>query len=57
MKSFYDIELGMLVNTNKGEARIIGVSENFRGEVELDVQVIEGKEEFFIMQSEITYID
>ena len=57
MKSFYDIELGMLVNTNKGEARIIGFSENFNGQVELDVQVIEGKEEFFIMQSEITYID
>ena len=57
MKLFYNIELGMLVNTNKGEARIIGVSENFSGEIELNVQFIEGREEFFVMQSEVTYID
>ncbi len=57
MKHFHDIRLGMLVNTHKGVGRIIGFSVNFSDEVELDVQIIEGKEEFFIMQSEITYVD
>ena len=56
MKTFSDIKLGMLVETHKGIGRIIGISENSRHEIELDVRIIEGGEEFFIMQSEVTYI-
>tara|TARA_R100000541_G_scaffold55468_1_gene64372 strand:+ start:65 stop:238 length:174 start_codon:yes stop_codon:yes gene_type:complete len=57
MKTFSDIKLGMLVETHKGIGRIVGISENFSCEIELEVQILEGKEEFFIMQSEVTYID
>ena len=57
MKTFGDIKLGMLVETNKGIGRILGISENFSCEIELEVQILEGREEFFIMQSEVTYLD
>tara|TARA_R100000544_G_C2214271_1_gene53686 strand:- start:535 stop:780 length:246 start_codon:yes stop_codon:yes gene_type:complete len=57
MKSFNRIELGMLVNVKEGVARIVGVSENFRGEVELMVQMLNNKVEYTRMQSEVTYVD
>jgi len=57
MKSFNKIGLGTLVNVKEGEARIVGVSENFRGEIELMVRVLESGIEYFIMQSDVTYID
>lgn len=55
MRKFSDIKLGMLVETHKGIGRIVGISENFSCEIELEVRIIEGGEEFFIMQSEVTY--
>ena len=57
MKSFNRIELGMLVNVREGEARIVGVSENFRGEIELMVQMLNNGVEYTRMQSDVTYID
>ena len=57
MKSFSRIELGMLVNVKEGEARIVGVSENFRGEIELMVQMLNNGVEYTRVQSEVTYID
>ena len=57
MKSFSRIELGMLVNVKEGEARIVGVSENFRGEIELMVQMLNNGVEYTRMQSDVTYID
>ena len=57
MKSLKNIKLGMLVETDKGVARVLGVSENFSLEIELQVQILEGREEFFVMQSEVIYID
>ena len=57
MKSLKNIKLGMLVETNKGAARVVGVSENFSCEIELQVQILEGREEFFVMQSAVVYID
>jgi len=57
MRKFSNIKLGMLVETHKGIGRIVGISENSRNEIELHVRIIEGGEEFFIMQSEVTYID
>ena len=57
MRKFSYIKLGMLVETHKGIGRIVGISENSRNEIELHVRIIEGGEEFFIMQSEVTYID
>ena len=57
MKSFNRIELGMLVNVKEGVARIVGVSENFRGEIELMVQMLNNKVEYTRMQSEVTYVD
>lgn len=57
MKSFSRIELGMLVNVKEGEARIVGVSENSRGEIELMVQMLNNGVEYTRMQSDVTYID
>ncbi len=57
MKTFNRIELGMLVNVKEGEARIVGVSENFRGEIELMVQMLNNGVEYTRMQSQVTYID
>ena len=57
MKSFNRIELGMLVNVREGEARIVGVSENFRGEIELMVKMLNNGVEYTRMQSDVTYID
>ena len=57
MKSFNRIELGMLVNVREGEARIVGVSENFRGEIELMVRMLNNGVEYTRMQSDVTYID
>lgn len=55
MRAFNEIKLGTIVETAKGTARVIGVSENTRNEIELDVRIIEGGEEFFVMQTEVTY--
>ena len=57
MKSFNRIELGMLVNVKEGVARIVGVSENFRGEIELVVQMLDNKVEYTRMQTEVNYVD
>ncbi len=57
MKSFDRIELGMLVNVREGEARIVGMSEGFRGDIELTVQMLNNGLEYTIAQSEATYID
>lgn len=57
MKSFSRIELGMLVNVKEGEARIVGVSENSIGEIELMVQMLNNGVEYTRMQSDVTYID
>jgi len=57
MKSFNRIELGMLVNVREGDARIVGVSENFRGEIELMVRMLNNGVEYTRMQSDVTYID
>ena len=55
MKSLNEIKLLSLVETSKGIGTVIGVSENSRNEVELEVRIIEGGEEFFVMGSEVTY--
>jgi len=55
MKSLNEIKLRSLVETSKGIGTVIGVSENSRNEVELEVRIIEGGEEFFVMGSEVTY--
>lgn len=61
MKKLETIELGMLVKINREgsevEGRIVGASENFNGEIELNVEVLETREEYIRMQSEVSYID
>ncbi len=60
MKSFNRIKLGMLVEIERegsiAQGRIVGASENFNGDVELNVEILDTREEYIRMQSEVTYI-
>ena len=61
MKAFNRIDLGTLVKIQvegvAKEGRVIGLSQDFNDKIELRVEILETREEYSRMQSEVTYID